>query len=121
MSNPEKHFDGDAGDRLKELNTLASQQRATLIDRMDLARERTRPARVAHDARNKLLDATLNLMNRGKAAAREHPAKAIGIAMAAGAVLARRPLLRLLATGWSAGIRRFRRDESATNTEEGAE
>lgn len=117
---------GNTGLRMRELNARARQQRDALAETLAVTGERLRPARLASDAGDRLADAMLDAVAKGRTAAREHPFKAVGIAAAIGAFLARRPLSRLVSEGlgsaWthiaSRGQPDGAEDHSAEETEE---
>lgn len=90
---------GNAARRMRELNMRARQERDALADTLAVTGERLRPAKLASDASDRVADAMLDAIAKARTAAREHPIKAVGIAAAIGAFLARRPLSRLIAEG----------------------
>lgn len=83
------------------LDARAREQRQRLADRLALVRDRLRPANLAHEAGNRALDLGLDSFEKARKLARAHPGKAVAAAIAAGAVLGRRPLIGLLKTGWT--------------------
>ncbi|MGD9810667.1 MAG: hypothetical protein AB7U35_04925 [Sphingobium sp.] len=95
--------------RLQELDTRSAEQRELLLGEMQLLRERAQPATLAREAGNRALDFGLDTMERLRSMTRRHPAKVLGFAAAAGAVLARRPLTKLFVKGFAAGRDRLTR------------
>ncbi len=88
-------------ERLVLLNARAAEQRQRFAERLSTARNRLRPSNLAHEAGNRALDLGLNGIEKARKLAREKPAKIVVAAIAAGAVLGRKPLARLFKAGWT--------------------
>lgn len=103
--------------QMRRLNERAKQARAELAATFAMAGERLRPARLASETSDRFADMLLDNADRARAAARKHPLRAVGIAAAIGAVLARRPIFRLLSQGMEAAWHHFeeRRERTAAN------
>lgn len=86
---------------LAALDRQAREQRQRLIHRARIARDRLRPANLAHEAGNRALDLGLDAMDKARNLVRAHPMKAVGVTAAAGAWLARKPLMKWLAAGYA--------------------
>jgi len=112
-----KTNEGNMALRLRELNVRAGQQRAALAETLAKAKLRLRPSRLASDAGDRIADALLDSLASARSAAREHPLKAVGIAATVGAVLARRPLTRLMSQGLDSAWRHFRSRHRCDDTE----
>lgn len=91
--------------RMQALNARAATQRERFLGTLDVLRQQAHPARLKEHAGNRLLDRMLNALSRGRSAVTMHPARALGIAALAGAVLAHRPVLTLAAKAYRAGKR----------------
>ncbi len=102
---------------LAALDQRAREQRQRLLGRARIAQERLRPANIAHEAGNRVLDLGLDSMEKARGLVRANPLKAAAAALAAGAFLARGPLLRLI----GAGFARFRDGSRAGQTAETSE
>ena len=100
---------GDDGDRLRELNKRATEERQRLSKALGVTLDRLRPTNLAREAGNHALDFGLDTLESAKKAVRSHPVKAAGAAALVGAFLARRALFRLAMKGVSAGKERFSR------------
>lgn len=112
-----KTHEGHTALRLRELNARAEQERTALAETLAKAAQRLRPARLASDAGDRVADAMLDTFASARSAAREHPLKAVGIAAMVGAVLARRPLSRLISQGLDSAWRHFRSRHQSDGTE----
>jgi|GEM_PF-3221510 len=111
-------------ERLSELSAQADSKRTELRALLDLTREQTRPANLAKEAGNHLLDKGLDIVAKGRATARANPLMAIGAAMAAGAVLSRKPLFKLSKAAYDAVrhyIEELSCDQSVGDSSEGKE
>lgn len=100
--------------RLSELDAKATQLRQDLSGEIKLAREVFRPANVMRSAGNRVLDFGLDSWAQARSAARRNPVKLIGFALLAGAVVARRPLARLLMTGAAKAAKHLKRPPNQT-------
>jgi len=109
---------GDDEMHMRELNARAEQMRGELAATFAVAGERLRPDRLASEASDRFADMVLDNADRAKAAAREHPLKVAGIAAIIGAVLARRPLSRLLSQGMAVAWRHFQERHRRTAAED---
>lgn len=107
---------GSPEERMQALNTLADTQRARFLASLDVARSHAQPARIRERVSNRLLDRMLDMIARGRTSIMEHPARALGIAVLAGAVLARGSLLRLAAKAYTSGkafaVQKYRQHHS---------
>ncbi|MEZ5656176.1 MAG: hypothetical protein R3E04_09870 [Sphingobium sp.] len=114
-------FGNSLKDRMARLNSAAEDHRSRLLSLVDTSRDRLRPKALAEQAGNKALDLGLNGIDRAKATVRAHPVKAVGAAVIAGALLARRPLWKLATAGIAAGrayLERTGPDEIAEESED---
>ena len=100
---------GDVGNRLKELDERAAEERQRFSKALGLTAEKLRPASLAREVGNRALDLGLDTIESARNAVRKHPVKAIGAAAIVGAYFARRPLFRLAVKGVAAGKRKFGR------------
>lgn len=89
--------------RMRALNALADAQRAKLLSSLHATRSHAHPARLKQRVGKRLLDRMLDAIAKGRASIIAHPARALGIAAVAGAVLARGPLVKLAAKAYAAG------------------
>lgn len=96
---PEGMLEG-MDEKLAAVTAEAELQRERVIGLARLAAERLRPQNLAQEAGNRMLDLGLDAVDRGKAAAKEHPLRTIGLAAVLGAIVARGPLLRLATSGF---------------------
>lgn len=112
-----KTDEGDTALRLRELTARAEQERAALAETLAKTAQRLRPSRLASDAGDRVADAMLDTFASARSAAREHPLKAVGIAAAIGAVLARRPLFRLMSEAMDSAWRHFRSRHQSDGTD----
>ncbi len=112
---------GNAALRMRELNARAKQERTALTDTFAVVRQRLRPARLASEAGDRVADAVLDTIAKGRNTARQHPFKAIGIAAVIGAFLARRPLFGLLSQGIGAAWRHFQERRGHTAADAAAD
>lgn len=99
---------GTAAERLRDLNIKADEKRAGLLATLNLARERARPANIAARARHQALDCGLEVIGNVKAFVRANPLIMLGTSAIVGAMVARRPLSKLLATGFAMSRKLFR-------------
>ena len=83
-------------DRLAVLSAETQNKRLQVKALATLARERTRPARLAEAAGNRVADAVLDIKDAGVRWARSNPFKAVGIGGVVGAIVARKPLWKLV-------------------------
>mgnify|MGYP003633069118 CR=1 FL=1 len=84
------------------LSAEAESQRARFFGLLGLARERVRPANLMKEAENRALDMGLDALDKSAAFARAYPLRVAGMAAAVGALLARKPLWKLLGSTYSA-------------------
>lgn len=111
---------GDSEARMRDLNRLADEHRAQLLASLRATIQHVHPAQLKARASNNILDRMLGGIARGRASIVAHPARALGLAALAGALVARGPLLRLatkaLATGKVIAMNKYR---AYRNTKEG--
>lgn len=81
-----------------DLRTRDQRQRVGSLAR--IAQDRLRPAHLAREVGNRALDMGLDTAGKAKAMARANPGKTAALVAVAGAVIARKPLLRLLCKGY---------------------
>jgi len=107
-------------ERLAALDERALDQRHKLMERIDLAQERLRPSNIAHEAGNRALDFGLDGIEKARDMVRANPGKALTAALAAGALLARKPLGKLLGAGYRhiRGMKTASEPESRTEESE---
>ena len=111
---------------LAALDERAREQRQRLLGQVKLAQNRLRPANLAHEAGNRVLDLGLDTIEKGRTLVRANPVKtaaaAAVVAAAAGSLMARKPLLKLLATGYMRLLKGSNKSRTgATDTEPQAE
>jgi len=107
-------FEGKPADQLAALDTLTHDQRARVRELAGLAADRLRPAYLAREAGNRALDIGLDGMSKARTMARAHPVKAAGMVAIVGAVIARKPLLRLFSGGYAALREKWRHHRQKT-------
>ena len=78
----------------------AAHSRSAFLSTLALAKQRLKPGNLKNEAKNAVLDATLDGLEDAKQIAREHPVKVIGFAAALVAIAARRPLWALSRNLW---------------------
>lgn len=88
--------------RMRTLNAVADAQRAKFLSSLNETQRHAHPARLKERASNRLLDRMLDVIAKGRASIVAHPARSLGIAALAGAVIARGPLIKLAAKAFAA-------------------
>lgn len=88
-------------ERLAMLDRRARDQRLELTNRLEMAKDRLRPANLAREAGNRALDLGLDAIGKARELAVAHPGRLLAAAAAAGALLGRKPLTRLARAGWT--------------------
>ncbi|MPT48173.1 MAG: hypothetical protein E2598_07090 [Sphingobium sp.] len=90
-----------ASDSLNSLDVQAYEQRQNLLSLVDLTKERLKPASLKQEAVNKVLDLGLDTIDKAKAGMKRNPGKAALGILAIGAIIARKPLIRLCRQGYA--------------------
>lgn len=97
----------DPYERLAQLDEQAAAQRRSVGALLRQAQERTRPANLAQEARNRALDFGLDKLAQARNALLANPLKTAGAAALFGAVLGYRPLGRWLKGAFATARKRF--------------
>lgn len=87
--------------RMRTLNAHADAQRAKFLSSIGETRHHAHPARIKERASNRFLDRMLDVIAKGRASIVAHPARSLGIAALAGAIIARGPLIKLATKGFA--------------------